>query len=77
MEKTVIQKLLNDIKIIHSRGIELTPLGIITMLENSLEDEKSQIIKAFNEGIKYGEGSNRFDYPNSRYYYFTYPNEIF
>jgi len=40
-----IKKLIDALAEIKSRGIELTMDGMITMLENSLEDEKSKLNK--------------------------------
>jgi len=73
MTKTVIQKLISDLKKLKSNKIELTNKGMIVILKNSLLDEREQIIKAFDEGVKYGNSDlQTFDYPASRYYGFTY-----
>jgi len=75
-EKTVLAALISDLKEINRRGITLTHSGIITVLENSLENERQQIIDAFNEGVKYGNSDlQTFDHPASLYYGFTFKNE--
>ena len=75
MKKTVIQSLINDIEEINSRKIELTMKGILTILENCLEDEKKQIIDAFEEGVTYErEKLGKVDYPASRYFNGTFEN---
>lgn len=74
--KTVLQSLIDDLTEINQRGISLTDSGIITMLENTLDKERQQIIDAFEEGMKYGNSDfQTFDYPASRYYGFTYENK--
>jgi hypothetical protein len=73
MKKTVIQSLIKDIKEINSRRIELTMKGILAILENSLDDEKKQIMDAFDEGIDYERSLlGKVDYPSSRYYHGTF-----
>jgi hypothetical protein len=73
MKKTVIQKIIADIEVINSRGIELTPKGILIILENSLGDEKKQIMDAFEEGVGYEQSLlGKVDYPASRYYHGTF-----
>jgi len=75
-EKTVLAALISDLKEINRRGITLTHSGMITMLENSLHNERQQIEDAFNEGVKYGNSDlQTFDYPASFYYGFTFKNE--
>ena len=75
MKNTVIQSLINDIKEIQIRGTELTTKGIVTALENALEEEKTQIINAFEEGISYEQSLlGKVDYPASRYYNITFNN---
>ena len=70
IKKTAMQILL-DIPIVFDPEMLTDKLkDIITAL---LETEKKQIIDAFNEGMKYGNSkSQTFDYPDSRYYNFTY-----
>ena len=73
MKKTIIQSLVGDIIEIDSRGVELTMKGVIAMLEDALEKEKSQLSDAFDEGVKYGNSQfQTFDYPFSRYFNSTY-----
>ncbi len=73
MKNSVIQKLINDLKVIETRNIELTSIGVRVMLTNALEEEKQQIIDAFEEGWRYGNSDYQtFDYPASRYYNYTY-----
>ena len=73
MEKTVIKQLINSIKEIEENGNSLTTKGILLVLENSLYQEREQIINAFEEGVKYGNSElQTFDYPAARYYSGTY-----
>lgn len=73
MRRTVIQDLIKDIEEINSRKIELTMKGILSILENSLEDEKKQIMDAFDEGVGYERSLlGKVDYPSSRYYHGTF-----
>ena len=73
MKKTVIQSLIKDIEEINSRKIELTMKGILSILENSLEDEKKQIMDAFEEGVGYEKSIlGKVDYPSSRYFNGTF-----
>jgi len=73
MKKTVIQKLIKDIEVIQSRKIELTTIGILVILGNCLEDEKKQIMDAFEEGVDYEKSIlGKVDYPASRYYHGTF-----
>ena len=53
LKKTVLHKLIDDLKVIHSRNIRLTEKGLIEMLENSLEAESEQIGDAFISGCLY------------------------
>jgi hypothetical protein len=74
-KKTVVHKMISDLKEIQSRGIKLTDAGMIQFLENSLKEEREQIADAFNEGWKYGRSPfQTFDYPTERYIGFTYEN---
>ena len=73
MEKTVVRKLIDDLNEIDKRDIKLTNKGIISMLEIALEREHSQIIKAFEDGVAYGNSElQTFDNPSSRYYSVKY-----
>lgn len=75
LKKTVLHKLIEDLKEIHNRDIQLTEKGLIQMLENSLKAEREQIADSFNEGWKYGRSPlQTFDYPTERYIGFTYEN---
>ena len=75
MKNTVIKKLIVALKEIDKRDVHLTNKGFITMLENCVLEEKEQIINAFDEGVKYGNGLlQTFDYPASRYFEHTYNN---
>lgn len=77
MKNTTIQKLINDMKTIVDRGHELTNKGFISILEGELLNEQTQIEDAFNAGVNYANGGlQTFDYPESRYYYYTYKNPI-
>ena len=50
--------------------------GILTILENSLEDEEKQIITAFEEGVGYEQSVlGKVDYPSSRYFHDTFEND--
>jgi len=76
LKKTVIQSLIKDIEETNIRGIELTMKGILTILENSLEDEEKQIITAFEEGVGYEQSVlGKVDYPSSRYFHDTFEND--
>ena len=77
MKKTVIQSLINDIEVISSRKVEITMKGILTILENCLEDEKKQIMNAFEEGMVFEyerEKLGKIDYPALRYFNGTFEN---
>lgn len=45
------------------------------LVEQLLAADKAQIIDAFEEGVKYGNGMQTFDYPASRYYAHTYQDQ--
>lgn len=73
VKKTVVQKILDDIKEIESKGLTLTSKGIVLLLEDKLKEEERQIKEAFEEGMKYGKSElQTIDYPASRYYNGTY-----
>ena len=73
MKKTVLQSLIKDIEEINTRGIELTMKGVVTILENCLDDEKKQIMDAFEEGVGYEKSIlGKVDYPASRYFNGTF-----
>ncbi len=55
--KTTLQHLIESVTEIESRGIALTMEGIITMLENSLPEEKKKIMDAYDEG-EFNQGCN-------------------
>jgi hypothetical protein len=70
MKKTVIQSLIEKI---NSKGTELIVKNIVNILENSLSDEKKQIMDAFDEGVNYEKSLlGKVDYPSSRYYHGTF-----
>lgn len=70
MKKTVIQSLIEKF---NSSKKELTVKGVIAILENSLNDEKKQIMDAFDEGVDYEKSLlGKVDYPSSRYYHGTF-----
>jgi hypothetical protein len=72
MKKTVIQSLIEKF---NSGKKELPVKDIITILENSLNDEKKQIMDAFDEGVDYEKSLlGKVDYPSSRYYHGTFEN---
>ena len=54
MEQTTLQKLINDLEVIKSRGIDLTMAGVITMLSNSLEAEKKMLHETWDDGYEKG-----------------------
>ena len=73
MEKTVVRKLIDDLIEIDKSDIKLTNKGIIGMLEIALERERIQIVKAFEDGVAYGNSKlQTFDNPSSRYYSVNY-----
>lgn len=75
MKKTVIQELIDDIEEFKSRKIEITTKGILIILENCLEDEKKQIMNAFEKGVEYESNLlGKVDYPASRYFSYTFKN---
>jgi hypothetical protein len=55
--KTTLQHLIESVKEIESRGIILTMSGIVTMLENSLPNEKEKIMDAYDKG-EFNQGCN-------------------
>jgi hypothetical protein len=81
MKKTPIQTIIDAVKAAELRNITITMKGFLTILENTLADERNEICKALEEGIKYGSSptGNNFDYPASRYFsynYMPYPEEV-
>jgi len=71
--KTTVQKLIEDIKAIDGRGIKLTNSGFLTILESSLDSERTQITTAFDEGRLYEKSIlGKVDYPNARYFNSTF-----
>lgn len=53
IQKTTIQKLIETVKEIDARGITLTMDGFVTVLENSLDSERKQIIEACDINFAY------------------------
>jgi hypothetical protein len=51
---TIVQSLINSVKYMNMHGIVLTANGLLTMLENSIQDEKEMIIDVWDSG--YAEG---------------------
>ena len=73
MKNTVLGNLITQVLEIEKRGVALTMSGVVSMLVNSCDDEKSQIIEAFNEGVDYEKNLlGKVDYPAMRYYHSTY-----
>lgn len=74
IQRTTIQNIIFHLKKDKNKGSQ----EIIKLLKNALEKEKKQIKEAFEEGMKYGlEGMfPHCDYPASRYYAFTFEQEI-
>jgi len=56
MKKTVLHNIIDALEEIDSRGVKLTKKGLMFMLEVALEDEKQQIVNAFEEGSKCNAG---------------------
>lgn len=50
MRKTVLHNIIDLLKEIHKRDVELTHKGLLFMLEVALDDEKQQIANAFDDG---------------------------
>lgn len=70
MEQTVLTKLIESVKEIESRGLDLTMYGFLTMLENSKEDEEKQIAEAWNDGNFLGRnGHILMEYDKGKEYY--------
>ena len=55
--KTTIQHLIESVSEIESRGITLTMKGFVSMLENSLPQEKEKIMSAYDKG-EFNQGCN-------------------
>ena len=55
--KTTLQHLIESVKEIESRGINLTMKGVVSMLENSLPKEKKKIMNAYDRG-EFNQGCN-------------------
>lgn len=74
MKKTPIQEMIEAVKSAEERNLTITMKGFLTMLENSLQDERKEIETALDEGIKYAKypWGNNFDYPAARYFSHTY-----
>ena len=66
-------KLISDLKKSDRKKIKMTHKDMIKILEDSLSEEKKQIMDAFDKGTEYGNSMfQSFDYPASRYYTFAY-----
>ena len=48
--KTPIQKLIESVKEINARGIYLTAKGMITILNNAIEEEQKALLEAYSQG---------------------------
>ena len=71
--KTAVQEVIDAINRCEEQKLAFTYKGLIFMLENALEKERTQIETAVEEGIKYGNSLlQTFDYPAARYYSHTY-----
>ena len=70
---TTLQSLVNSVRYMNDQGIELTPNGLLVMLENSIDDEAQMIKEIWNDG--YSEGSktreNKIESPvfDAEHYY--------
>ena len=57
MEQTTLQKLIDDMEVIKSRGMELTMSVVINLLSNSLEAEKKMLCATWDDGYEKGTRS--------------------
>lgn len=74
VKRTTIQNIIFDLKRENNKDSQ----EIIKLLKKALKKERKQIEEAFEEGMKYGLTGMfpHCDYPASRYYSFTFEQEI-
>lgn len=73
---TTLQSLINSVKYMDMNGIELTHKGLLTMLENSIDDEMEMIGEAWYNGYisgsRKGDNVSEYEVSGSDYYHERY-----